>query len=83
MEQSFNYNVFLVESLSSLMALAQYRPFRANLEMWESEFGQMVNYRDRFLSTLVMPDGRMVTIGTANNLVVSTNEDGLDKRIQS
>jgi hypothetical protein len=67
MEQSFNYNPGLIHSLDSVLQLARDNPPLAGVEEpWMATFARMRDYRERFLDSLLMPDGRRPATGCDN-----------------
>jgi hypothetical protein len=67
MEQSFNYNPGLIHSLESVLHLARTNPpLNKQEHIWARRFKEMRDYRERFLDSLTMPDGRRPATGCDN-----------------
>lgn len=67
MEQSFNYNPGLIHTLDSILQLARDNPPLKGREFpWLVRFQETRDYRERFLDSIVMPDGRRPATGCDN-----------------
>jgi hypothetical protein len=67
MEQSFNYNPGLIHALDSILQLARANPPLKGREFpWLTRFQEIRDYRERFLDSIAMPDGRRPATGCDN-----------------